>query len=571
MRNLLFLDGDLAEGVAARSGGNPLYATQLVGDWVDRGTLRAGTSGFVLSGSETPVMPQDLQAVWAQRLERVLDESVDDAEGSQSGLVPLPQPQIALELAVALGGEIDLVEWLAVCARVGIEDPTPVLERLLAARMATEGSGSWSFGHGMLRDTIESTARERGRWIAHNQACADTLEELRPVPHWGDPERIGRHHFAAERFAKAWRPLLIGAKERARTEDYATALELAVLHDRALDALNAADDDVRRLAGLLLQADVRCLREELEAASDLATRVAKVPESAQTMRAHGMASLILARVQQRQGRFNGALGAFKDAERTLRKAGASPQLGTCLSEQAAVMLELDLVPDAWESLHEAQQIFEDDGQFILWMESQLSMARVVSRLGEYGRAVVLCRRVLAYARRDGLSRVEATACIALAEVQREHGEMVEAEGALNAGIQLFEQLGFRRLAQSAGVSRLLLLLQTGAWAQAARRVDELTGVPEIELSRVYRLLMSLVRLTVAADGPREAFDASARQAEALLTQVDRPVPSMDQCLTVALERVARQPERQARIAALRTMIAQRLLDGTRAQATHGSG
>ncbi|MEP7380717.1 MAG: AAA family ATPase [Gemmatimonadota bacterium] len=571
VRHLLYLDDDLAEGVAARSGGNPLYATQLVGDWVNRGTLRAGTSGFVLSAPEVPAIPNDLHAVWIQRVERVLDECAEEAAGTSAGPIPRSHLQIPLELAAALGGDVDIVEWLSVCTRVGIPDPRPVLERLLASRMASTGPDSWSFGHGMLRDTIESTARARGRWVAHNRLCADMLEELRPVPHWGDSERIGRHRFAAEEFANAWRPLLTGAKERMRTEEYATALELASLHDRALDALEVADSDPRRLSGLLLQADIRCLREELAEAGDLATRVADVPQSPQTMRLHGVASLILARVQQRQGRWNAALRSFKDAERALRRAGAGPQLGASLSEQASAMLELGLVTDAWESLHEAQQIFEDAGEFLPWMESQLNMARVVSRLGDYGQAVVLCRRVLAFANRDGLSRIEATACDALAEVQREHGDLAAAEESLNRGIQLFEALGLNRQAQGASMSRILLLLQTGAWTQADVRADELTGVPEIELSSVSRLLMSLIRLALVAVGPRAEFDQYAQQAAALLTQVERPVPSMARCLAVAIERVAHQPERQAQIVALRDLIADRLHGGTTSLHAHESG
>ncbi|MEO6445225.1 MAG: protein kinase [Gemmatimonadaceae bacterium] len=569
--NLLYLAGDLAEGVAARSGGNPLYATQLVGDWVNRGTLRAGTSGFVLSETEAPAIPDDLHAVWTQRVEQVLDECAEEAAGLPAGPIPRSHLQIPLELAAALGGDIDMAEWLSVCTRVGIPDPSPVLERLLASRMASAGPDTWSFGHSMLRDTIETTARERGRWVAHNRVCADMLEEVRPVPHWGDSERIGRHHFAAERFANAWRPLLTGAKERMRMEEYSVALALVSLHDRALDALQAPADDSRRLNGWLLQADIRCVREELAEAGNLATRVAAVPDSAQTMRLHGVASLILARVQQRQGRSNAALRSFKDAERTLRRAGAGAQLGTCLSEQASAMLELGLVADAWESLHEAQQIFEDAGQFIPWMESQLGMARVVSHLGEYGHAVVLCRRVRAFARRDGLSRIEATACDALAEVQREHGEVAEAEVSLNRGIELFEQLGFIRQAQSARISRILLLLQSGAWAHAELQADELTGVPEIELSPVSRLLMSYIRLALVADGPRATFDQHAQQAAALLTEVERPIPSMVQCLGVAIERAGHEPERQTQIAALRDLIADRLHARTTSQQGHGSG
>ena len=570
VRNLLYLDGDLAEGVATRSGGNPLYATQLVGDWVDRGILRADTSGFVLSGPDAPAVPRDLQAVWSQRVERVLDECVADEDDASAAPAVRHQLQLALELAAALRGDVDMAEWLAVCARVGIGDPRPVLERLLASRMASVNPGGWSFDHRMLRDTIEGTARDNGRWVAHNRECAHTLEALRPVPHWGDPERIGRHHFAAGQFEQACRPLFTGAKERMRVEDYATALELAVMHDRAFDAMGLAADDARRQSGLLLQAEIRFLREELADASALATRVADSPESAQTMRAHGLARLTLARVQQREGRSNAALRSFKDAERTLRKAGANPQLGVCLSEQATAMLELGLVADAWDAVHEAQQIFEDAGRLTLWMESQLSMARLVSRLGEYQQAKALCRRVLAAARRDGLGRIEATACNALAEVELEHGALADAEESLNASIDLFEQLGFRRLAQSASLSRILLLLETGSWAHAEQRADELTGVPEIELSRVSRLTMSLIRLTLAADGPDTVFDRHLQQANTLLAQVDRPMPSMARCVAMALARVARQPQRQRQVEGLRDIMAERLHDGSTYRPAQGS-
>ncbi len=601
-RNLLYLDDDLAERVSVRSGGNPLYATQLVGDWVNRGTLRAGSSGFVLTGAEAPAIPPDLQAVWAQRVERVLDEcaadaakvavenaadtaaetaaetesdvavetesdvvvdhAVPDAATSSAEFTPRRQLQIPLELAAALGGNIDIAEWRLVCARVGIPDPGPVLEKLLASRMASAGPDSWSFAHRMLRDAIVSTSRAQGRWVAHNRVCADMLEELRPVPFWGDPERIGKHQFAADRFDKALRPLLTAAKERRRTEDYAVALELISLHSRALDALGAPPDDARRVSGVLLQADIRCLREELTEASRLATQVVAIPESMHTTRAFGVANLILARVQHRQGLSNAALRSFRDAERTLRKAGTVPQLGACLSEQATAMLELGLETAAWESLNEAQRIFEDDGQFMPWMESQLNMARVVSRLGDGPQAVVLCRRVLAFARRDGLSRLEATACNALAEVQREHGAFAEAEESLNAGIQLFEQMGFGRLAQSASLSRIVLLLQMGEWTHAERRADELSGAPEIALSPVSRLLMRLIRLALTADGPQARFDQHALEAKEQLASVERPVPLMDRCVEVALSRVSHAPERQAVLKALRDLLTERLVQGS---------
>ena len=40
------IDAELQRTLLERCGGNPLYATQLVGDWVDRGILEAGEIGL---------------------------------------------------------------------------------------------------------------------------------------------------------------------------------------------------------------------------------------------------------------------------------------------------------------------------------------------------------------------------------------------------------------------------------------------------------------------------------------------------------------------------------------------
>jgi len=111
VNSLLYLEGNLADGVATRSGGNPLYATQLVGDWVNRGILAAGSSGFVLSDATPPEIPDDIHAVWVQRLERVLDQTTVATAGSSTAAAQRIQIQVELELAAALGGAVAMAEW----------------------------------------------------------------------------------------------------------------------------------------------------------------------------------------------------------------------------------------------------------------------------------------------------------------------------------------------------------------------------------------------------------------------------------------------------------------------------
>src|SRR6185503_16377770 len=56
-REILPLDDILCRTLADRTFGNPLFALQLVGDWVARGTLVAGPRGFRLADGARPELP----------------------------------------------------------------------------------------------------------------------------------------------------------------------------------------------------------------------------------------------------------------------------------------------------------------------------------------------------------------------------------------------------------------------------------------------------------------------------------------------------------------------------------
>ncbi|KPJ89189.1 MAG: hypothetical protein AMS18_12655 [Gemmatimonas sp. SG8_17] len=547
--SLLYLEGDLAELVAVRSAGNPLYATQLVGDWVKRGILEAGRSGFVFSGSGQLEVPDDIHTVWVRRLERILDESADGVVRSSTPVAHRIQMQVALELAAALGGRVDMTEWMSVCSLASGTDPSPVLESLLASRMARVSADGWSFSHSMLRDSIERIAREKRRWASHNRLCADMLEQRHPVPHWGDSERIGRHRFEAVQFEAAVSPLLRAARERMRVEEYSAALWLLVLCDRALDGLGRPNNDPRRLEGWLLQADINCTRRELNDAAELANRVTVLADSADTKRFHGAALLVLARVHQHQGRLHTALDEFAAAQRSLRITGPNHKLAACLSEQAQAMLELDMLDQAWRAFNEAQEIYEGIGQLVPWAENQLGLARVVLRQGDSEHALTLCRRVRAFARREELNRIEAAAWVVLSEVQMVQGLLKDAELSLDKSIELFEQLGLARQAFHPRSVKILLLLESGSVDEAKYEFEQLRNSAEIDIPRVSRLLLSLVGLAAAIDGSAHDFRSNLNQTAALLTEIEVLTPDLVRCLLLAVERAHQMgfPDRAAQV------------------------
>jgi serine/threonine protein kinase/tetratricopeptide (TPR) repeat protein len=558
--SLMYLEGDLAERVSVRSGGNPLYATQLVGDWVERGILRAGVNGFVLTEPVPPEVPDDIHAVWVQRLERVLDESVGGVALSPTPAAQRIDMQVALELAAALDGTVDMAEWMSLCLLARTPDPSPVLESLLALRLARAGVDGWSFSHSMLRDSIERIAKEKRRWASHNRLCANMLAERHPVPRWGDSERIGRHRFEATQFEAAVGPLLRGAKERMRVEDYSAALGLLTLHGEALNQLNSPIDDPQRLEAWLLRADINCTRRDLSTAEELANRVRGLADSPDTQRFDGAALLVLARVHQHQAMLQSALDYYSEAQRILRITGPKHELATCLSEQANAMLEMDQLEQAWDAFGEAQEIFEETGQFVPWAENQLGLARVALRQGNLDHALTLCRRVQAFARREELNRIEATAWSVLSEVQRAQDQSDDAELSLDKSIELFEQLGVARQALHPKLMKIILIMESGSVDQARLEFELLRSNPTVDIPRITALLMCAVGLAIGIDGADRDFGSSFDQTAALLQEAEVLTPDVVHCLLLAIARGNETgfPDRAAQVKQLGGSVAAQL-------------
>jgi tetratricopeptide (TPR) repeat protein len=540
--NLLYLQGDLAERVATRSAGNPLYAGQLVGDWVTRGILAPGAGGFILARQDEPEVPDDVHAVWVQRLERVLDESGDGIPGSTDGAARVAM-QVSLELAAVLGGRVRMEEWTAVCALADVADPTPALEALLASRMARvdpdmsrRDVGGWSYSHSMLRESIERLARDGGRWISHHTMCADMMEQRRRVPHWGDSERIGRHRFEARQFEAAARPLLRAARERMRLEEYSAAHRLVALYERALDALSAPDRDPRRVEGLLMRADINCTRRELDEAEGVARHVASLVTSPDTDGFRGAALGILARVHRETGRLHTAVDEFGEAQRILRSTGPKQALASCLSEQADALLELGQLDNAGSALNEAQAIYEDIGQLIPWTENQLRLARIALRQGHTELAATLSRRVRGFAEREALNRIEAAAWSTLGEIEMATKQPAEAEASLDRSIELYQQLGLARQALYPRSLRMLIWLESGGAERAKEELDRLRKSPDADGARTAELMIECVALAAGVDGPAADFEAYVAQAAARLTEVEALGPNVTRCLQLAVER-----------------------------------
>lgn len=299
VQELLGLEGDLAARVCERTEGNPLFAVQLVGDWVQRGVLEVGADGFTLREGVEAAVPDDIHALWAGRVAHVMRTFGDRADDALR----------ALEMGAALGGQVANAEWRDACAAAHIRIPKGLVARLEAMRLATTRDGGWMVEHGMLRESLARVAAEEGRWAEHHRVCEATLEQR----YGQDPrvaERRGRHLLEAGELAAAEPLLLHGARQRARNSEFRQSHEVHDVREDCLRALNVPEKDPRWAWGWLRRSRVLVAQGDLDAGTALADRALPgldaLGEAANVHAIHGYAAMGKADMQSARLHFETA-------------------------------------------------------------------------------------------------------------------------------------------------------------------------------------------------------------------------------------------------------------------------
>lgn len=168
------------------TGGNPLFSSELLRHWLHTDALEETPAGYRLVLERASALPPTLTALLRTRLDSLLD-----------GVRPDPLP--ALELAAVLGVVVDESEWGAAREQAGLDRPDEAVERLLDAGFILAGERpGFAFAHTLLRDALETRARDAGRLERWHLAAAAGLLVLgercgAPV----DPVRRAMHLSAA--------------------------------------------------------------------------------------------------------------------------------------------------------------------------------------------------------------------------------------------------------------------------------------------------------------------------------------------------------------------------------------
>ncbi|TVQ98981.1 MAG: hypothetical protein EA398_12755 [Deltaproteobacteria bacterium] len=456
---LLGLDPELAREVCARSAGNPLFAVQLVGDWVAREVLEPTTTGFRVRDADRRDLPDDLHGLWNRRIEQILG--------------PLGPGALHLfELAAALGLAIDLRELrAALVERQGVLHPA-ARDAMASAGLLHLHDQGWQFAHPLLRDSFERRSREAGRWADIQRACARALERAHAA---GTPGVAARraHHLLAAGQPRAAIPLLVEATEEAiGTVHLPLARDLLLHLDAGLDAVHAPKDDPDRGTALLLHADVHRLAGDFTGAGALIARVLDEPAASGWQPVRGRALVLMANVARQGGRTEEAIAHAREA-RTLFVA-PDEEDGLARAELAEAIAHRVLGNTA-----EAATLYRSAMQRFARHRNRLSEAHCLLGLGHLARHRGALAEATRHYERAGRVFADENAllhqahCInGLAEVARFEGHLDDAADGYRKALGILEALGVRS-ASILGINLAIVELLRGSAEEARVRFDAL--------------------------------------------------------------------------------------------------
>jgi len=494
VERLLGLEGSLARQVTERTSGNALFAIQLVGDWVHRGLLEAGHEGFRLRRGASAELPDDIHALWTRRVDRLAESVAPDR----------PEDVYrSLEVAAALGQEVDRREWEGACRHADVNPPADLLDAMATARLAMVRPERLSFVHGMLRESLERRARENRRWKAHHRACRAMLGEIDTTGRLDVAERVARHALAAGDHADALEPLLVATRERVDGGDFRAAHLLLAEREALLEEQGVARTDTRSLRGAVLRAGVFAIQGHIDDARRCIDDV-RVPA-----RDTGDPEL-LAELSWLEGGIALKTGDpsseqhFRDSLERNRALGREHHAADCLHGIGEVMKWRGDLEGSKRALEEACQAGERAGDLPRVGRSLTSLADTLARTGEEDRALEMLEQSRDYQVRAGARDGLAVTLNSLGDLWRRKGDLDAAEKHYREAIGIMEELASVEIA----VLRLNLVLTLMARGDFGEPERILRGVlRQVESSHREALLVFVHAGLVACAGARADWEA----------------------------------------------------------------
>ena len=534
VEELLHLSGPLALEVAERCAGNPMFAVQLVSDWVERGLLRADDHGFVLTGDK-PELPDDVYGIWRGRVTHFLSAFADsEATATQC------------ELAACLGADVDAAQWRAACRAAFLPVPDGLQGSLVSAGFARSTPEGWAFVQPMLRETLLRRARETGHHAALHRACASVLESEGTLP----PEtaaRLGRHLVEAGEPGTAADLLECAVDELLDAGEFRAAAGALDDLDRAL----ATGDPARRLRANIARTRIHIHRGALTEAGHLAEHVVDAARALGRKDLEASALLSWAHVARLEAETTCARERYGLAESQFTAIGDDHGVASCL--RARAQMRGPGSPDSAERtrlFEAARERFVAAGDDVAVADCTRGLGQLAQARGDHEAAERLTSEALAaFQAEDNMLGV--ALCVGgLAELARYRGDLEAAEVGYRRALSAYERIGSAAaILPQLNLGLVLLLREDYPAARrvldAARRELERYG-RRAWLAAVHANLLPCA----AAAADWAAFDQHLETASALLEETGMADDDILWTLERATQLAAEQPERARAVAQL---------------------
>ena len=494
---MLPLDTRLAERVIDRTEGNPLFATQLLGDWIERNRLVVGDNGFHLADDADFQLPEDVHQLWMNRIDRVVDDT--ERISKRSG-------RWAIERAAALGREVNQREWEAAWSFEERDILIELRELLIERGLARRTGDGFAFTHGLLVDSIAHRARQQGTWADHHLRCAQMLGQLYPENPWSTARRRAGHLINAGCLNEALQPLLKAGIHARLQDDFHAHRQLLSRRAQLLDQLSISEYDPRRVEQQLEWTRLQWFRGDIEQATTNCTRLWDHTDDDQWTLRTKIASLLI-RLKEDHGNYETAL---RWADRALEASGHVDDrtLRTKVHIQTAWLRyfrgELD---KAEFHLRHAEQLSDLISDSYLFIQARRLKAQIMLNRNP-PRALTLLQEVYRRAKHAGFVDEEAFALNDLGEWLRNTGRPDRAREYYRRYLVKARSLSRPLATASALLNIAQIDIEVGQFQQALRRLDECDEILEaIGSEQLYGNLRLLVRLAVAAGtGNSDRFD-----------------------------------------------------------------
>lgn len=430
IRKMLSLEDDLTAQIVTRTQGNPLFARQLIDEWVLCGQLELGPAGFYLAEGVELSVPDDLHGLWEVRLAHLFESfPTHDALALRR----------ALELAAALGGYIDSSEWRELCASHRLDVPPRLVEQMISQNLAESEPGGWSFAHAMFRESLMRAAREAGRWERYHATIAEMLgRRVGTLRHAS--QRIASHLIEARDFERALTPLASAIERCFDFGELGTAEALLDEYERAvaarqLGARTRAHARQKIYRGQLARFTERRgdAIEALEAAIDLSAEKLWKLELA-------MALSVLATLHEDVAELDEAIELLAQAERLYADIGRVEDQARALVSMGAYLSWLSRIEPAYDRLEQALALCQAIDVPSLQGLCQVRLSMVMLQRKNYTASRALAVASLESAARVGNRMLEARAHNALGHIEAGLDDWASARERYLESARLFEPL-----------------------------------------------------------------------------------------------------------------------------------